>query len=64
MMTSGADLYIRKSKPREEPVKFSPATKATIRGAHNASVKTVNVTKTTLGMVNNVTLQPLPGAFC
>jgi len=49
-------MYIRNSKPTAEPVKFSPTTKANIRRAHNASVKTVNVTKTTVGMINNVGL--------
>lgn len=54
MMTSGSEAYIRRVKPNEEPTKFSPTTKANIRRAHNASVKTVNVTKTTVGMINNV----------
>ena len=54
MMTSGSEAYIRRVKPNEEPTKFSQTTKANIRRAHNASVKTVNVTKTTVGMINNV----------
>jgi spartin len=60
MMQSGADAYIRNSTPRAEPVKFSPTTKAGIRKAHNASVKTVNVTKTTVGMINNVSFLHAP----
>ncbi|KAI5454916.1 hypothetical protein NCC49_002192 [Naganishia albida] len=52
-MTSAAELYIRNTKPREEPVKFSPSTKEGIRQVHNVSAKTVKVTKKTLDTVNN-----------
>ena len=61
-ISSGAELYIRKSTPRKEPVKFGPNTKQGIRTAHNASVKTVNVTKSTVGMINNAS--PAPPNAC
>lgn len=53
-MTSAAELYIRNTKPRPEPVKFSPTTKEGIRQVHNVSTKGVKVTKKTLDTVNNV----------
>ncbi len=56
MISSGAETYIRNSVPRKEPVKFSPAAKTGIRRAHNATVQTVNVTKSTVGMINGVRL--------
>ena len=55
-------MYIRNSTPRPEPVKFSPAAKTGIRRAHNASVKTVNVTKTTVGMINGVSKSEVSSA--
>lgn len=60
-MTGAAELYIRNTKPREEPVKFSPGQKESIRQVHNVSAKGVKVTKKTLDTVNNV--RPL-GAAC
>ncbi|ORY32806.1 senescence-associated protein-domain-containing protein [Naematelia encephala] len=53
MISSGSEAFIKHSTPRAEPVKFGPNTKAGIRIAHNASVKTVKVTKSTMGMINN-----------
>lgn len=53
-MTSAAEMYIRNTKPRAEPVKFSPTTKEGIRQVHNVSTKGVKVTKKTLDTVNNV----------
>jgi hypothetical protein len=53
-MTGAAELYIRNTKPREEPVKLSPGTKEGIRQVHNVSTKGVKVTKKTLDTVNNV----------
>ena len=55
-MTSAAELYIRNTKPRAEPVKFSPTTKEGIRQVHNVSTKGVKVTKKTLDTVNSVSL--------
>ncbi|GHJ88251.1 hypothetical protein NliqN6_4653 [Naganishia liquefaciens] len=52
-MTSAAELYIRNTKPRAEPVKFSPTTKEGIRQVHNVSTKGVKVTKKTLDTVNS-----------
>jgi hypothetical protein len=54
MMQSGASLYIKHATPNAEPTKLSPMAKANIRRVHNGSVRTVNVTKTTVGMINNV----------
>ena len=54
MMHSSVDLYIQNSTPSPEPVKFSQNTKDNVRRAHSASVKTVRMTKTTVGIINNV----------
>ncbi|KAJ9091198.1 hypothetical protein QFC19_009194 [Naganishia cerealis] len=53
-MTGVAELYIRNTKPRPEPVKFSPITKEGIRQVHNVSAKGVKVTKKTMDAVNGV----------
>ncbi|WWD17229.1 hypothetical protein CI109_101667 [Kwoniella shandongensis] len=47
-MMSGADLYIKNSTPRAEPVRFSPETKESFMKAHRATIKTAVVTKTTI----------------
>ncbi|KAJ9124208.1 hypothetical protein QFC22_001006 [Naganishia vaughanmartiniae] len=52
-MTGAAELYIRNTKPRAEPVKFSSGTKEGIRQVHNVSAKGVKVTKKTMDTVNN-----------
>lgn len=52
-MTGAAELYIRNTKPRAEPVKFSPVTKQGIRQVHNVSAKGVKVTKKTMDTLNN-----------
>jgi spartin len=60
-MTGAAELYIRNTKPRAEPVKFSPVTKQGIRQVHNVSAKGVKVTKKTMDTLNNVSpVAPLP----
>jgi hypothetical protein len=51
---SGADLFIRNTKQYEKPIQFSSQAKAGVRIAHNATVRTVKVTKSTVGMINNV----------
>ncbi|WVW84011.1 hypothetical protein I302_106037 [Kwoniella bestiolae CBS 10118] len=53
-MISGADMYIRNSTPRPEPVKFSPQTKQNIVKVHNGSIKAATVTKTTIGKITGV----------
>ncbi|EIW70363.1 hypothetical protein TREMEDRAFT_68017 [Tremella mesenterica DSM 1558] len=56
MINNSAENFIKNTTPSKEPVKFGPSTKAGVRMAHNASVRTVKVTKSTVGMINNVSL--------
>ena len=58
MMKGGANMYIRHTTPNEKPTEFSPEAKQRIATAHNASVKTVKVTKSTVGKINNVSATP------
>jgi spartin len=51
-------MFVKNTKPAEKDVELGPKTKAGFRMAHNASVRTVNVTKSTVGMINDV--RPLP----
>ena len=51
-------MFVKNTKPAEKDVELGPKTKAGFRMAHNASVRTVNVTKSTVGMINDV--GPLP----
>ncbi|RXK36909.1 hypothetical protein M231_05811 [Tremella mesenterica] len=53
MINNSAENFIKNTTPSKEPVKFGPSTKAGVRMAHNASVRTVKVTKSTVGMINN-----------
>lgn len=55
-MNWGAQKFIANTKAAEKDVELSPRAKAGFRMAHNASVKTVTVTKSTVGMINNVSL--------
>jgi hypothetical protein len=54
MINGGTDMFIRNTKPAEKDVELGPKAKAGFRMAHNASVRTVNVTKSTVGMINDV----------
>ena len=58
MINGGTDMFVKNTKPAEKDVELGPKTKAGFRMAHNASVRTVNVTKSTVGMINDV--RPLP----
>ena len=49
-------MFVKNTKPAEKDVELGPRTKAGFRIAHNASVRTVNVTKSTVGMINDVSL--------
>ena len=49
-------MFVKNTKPAEKDVELGPKTKAGFRMAHNASVRTVNVTKSTVGMINDVSL--------
>lgn len=53
-MLSGADLYIKNTTPRTEPVQFGPQTKEGFLKVHSASVKTATVTKSTLNRLHGV----------
>ncbi|KAK6910013.1 hypothetical protein I204_04931 [Kwoniella mangroviensis CBS 8886] len=53
-MISGANVYIRNSTPRPEPMKISPQTKQNIVKVHNGSIKAATVTKTTIGKITGV----------
>ncbi|KAL7421614.1 hypothetical protein Q5752_003383 [Cryptotrichosporon argae] len=48
-----ADKFVKTTTPAAEPLKIGPTTKAGIRGVHNATVRTVSVTKSTVGLINN-----------
>jgi hypothetical protein len=52
-------MFVKNTKPAEKDVELGPKTKAGFRMAHNASVRTVNVTKSTVGMINDVSPLPL-----
>jgi hypothetical protein len=52
-------MFVKNTKPAEKDVELGPRTKAGFRMAHNASVRTVNVTKSTVGMINDVSPLPL-----
>lgn len=54
MINGGTDMFIKNTKASEKDVELGPRTKAGFRMAHNASVRTVNVTKSTVGMINDV----------
>jgi hypothetical protein len=54
-------MFVKNTKPAEKDVELGPRTKAGFRMAHNASVRTVNVTKSTVGMINDVS--PLPSTL-
>jgi spartin len=49
-------MFVKNTKPAEKDVVLGPKAKAGFRMAHNASVRTVNVTKSTVGMINDVSL--------
>ncbi|ORX35813.1 hypothetical protein BD324DRAFT_631808 [Kockovaella imperatae] len=52
-MNEGSEAFIRNTTPRAEPVKFSPTTKNNIRKAHNASAKSLVVTKKTMKKIDD-----------
>ena len=54
MINGGTDKFVKNTKPAEKEVELGPKAKAGFRMAHNASVRTVNVTKSTVGMINDV----------
>jgi spartin len=47
-------MIIRNTKQYETPVQLPSVAKAGVRMTHNASARTVKVTKRTMGMVNDV----------
>jgi spartin len=49
-------MFVKNTKAAEKDVVLGPKAKAGFRMAHNASVRTVNVTKSTVGMINDVSL--------
>lgn len=51
--TKAAERYCKTTTPAPEPMKFSPAAKASIRGVHNVSATGFRVTRKTLDMVSN-----------
>lgn len=63
MIQSGADNFVKNTKPTEKPVHFGPTAKSAIRVTHNTSVRTVNVTKTTVGMINKAITKVVETAY-